>query len=255
MRECQACGYNFNWHSPPYSLRLPLGNLVLAAAAFFTACTPTRLKTAMKQAKIACFSFWTYLNIQESYLLPAVHDVWSRMQERLFAARRGRAVKLAGGGRCDSPGHCAKYGSYTFMDAETSEVLHCELVQVRSGSLIAICFISKSNNRVDENGQLQRPLRLGKTTRFDRYYFEVLHTLVHPVTLNTAKLTAIQLTTTKTITHNPLDSSNPPSPLQGLPWHERSASTGATANPDTAPDPTLDTMPTKGLRRNQEHCL
>ncbi|KAL8590196.1 hypothetical protein ACOMHN_010391 [Nucella lapillus] len=40
--DCQ-CGNTFTWLSQPYSRQLPLVNLVLAAAAFFTACSPTRL--------------------------------------------------------------------------------------------------------------------------------------------------------------------------------------------------------------------
>ncbi|KAL8575763.1 hypothetical protein ACOMHN_004950 [Nucella lapillus] len=40
--DCQ-CGNTFTWLSQPYSRQLPLVNLVLAGAAFFTACSPTRL--------------------------------------------------------------------------------------------------------------------------------------------------------------------------------------------------------------------
>ena len=67
---------------------------------------------------------------QPAGLLPgSLHP--QRCQGHLFMARWGKNIKLAGDGRCDSAGHCAKYGSYTLMDAETSEVLHTEFVQVR----------------------------------------------------------------------------------------------------------------------------
>ena len=70
--------------------------------------------------------------MQECYLIPAVHSVWSRQQENLLDDARNRdvGVKLAGDARCCSPGHTAKYGSYTMMDMETSKVMHQELVQV-----------------------------------------------------------------------------------------------------------------------------
>lgn len=128
--RCDSCTKQWSWASQPKSQQLPLGNLILAAAAFFTACSPTRFINLCRQAGIACFSISVYNLIQTSYLVPAVRNVWQQAQERLFAARRGRPVKLAGDGRCDSPGHCAKYGSYTVMDTETNEVLHCELIQV-----------------------------------------------------------------------------------------------------------------------------
>ena len=45
--------------------------------------------------------------------------------------------------RSDSPGHCAKYGSYTFIDADLNKVLDIEVVQV---SVIEECrYIYKVN--------------------------------------------------------------------------------------------------------------
>ena len=35
-----------------------------------------------------------------------------------------------GDGRCDSPGYCAKYGSYTLIEEEMNRVVDFELVQV-----------------------------------------------------------------------------------------------------------------------------
>ena len=121
------CRQKFCW---PFSYRLPLRNLVLAAAAFFTACSPTRLINTFQHANIACFSIQTFNSLQAFYLVPSVSNVWKRCQECLFNALQGKDVKLAGDGRCNSPGYCAKYGSYMLMDAETSEVLHMELVRV-----------------------------------------------------------------------------------------------------------------------------
>ena len=37
---------------------------------------------------------------------------------------------LGGDGRNDSPGHSAKYGSYTLMESRINKVIHVELVQV-----------------------------------------------------------------------------------------------------------------------------
>ena len=39
-------------------------------------------------------------------------------------------LDLCGDGRCDSPGHCAKYGPYTIMEENTSKVFDFEVVQV-----------------------------------------------------------------------------------------------------------------------------
>ena len=43
---------------------------------------------------------------------------------------KGRELILGGDGLCDSPGHSAKYGSYSLMDLEKNNILDSQLVQV-----------------------------------------------------------------------------------------------------------------------------
>ena len=40
------------------------------------------------------------------------------------------AINLHGDGRCDSPGHSAKYGTYTLMDNGSGKVVAFSVVQV-----------------------------------------------------------------------------------------------------------------------------
>lgn len=58
------------------------------------------------------------------------NQVWNKHQEQLFTAAAGRQLSIAGDGRADSPGHSAKYGTYTMLDVEDNKVLHVETVQV-----------------------------------------------------------------------------------------------------------------------------
>ena len=39
-------------------------------------------------------------------------------------------INLNGDGRCDSPGHSAKYGTYTLMDNDSGKVVAFRVVQV-----------------------------------------------------------------------------------------------------------------------------
>lgn len=57
--------------------------------------------------------------------------MWNRQQTQLFEEAAGRELVLAADGRSDSPGHCAKYGSYTVIDVQKNNVLHVETVQVQ----------------------------------------------------------------------------------------------------------------------------
>lgn len=42
---------------------------------------------------------------------------------------RDTELVLGGDGRADSPGHSAKYGSYSIVDLHTNQVVHVQLVQ------------------------------------------------------------------------------------------------------------------------------
>lgn len=72
---------------------------------------------------------------QSKYLHPAVEDTYRHQQSTLLndIKAEGRELILGGDGRCDSPGHSAKYGSYTVMDVEKNKILDSQLVQVSFG--------------------------------------------------------------------------------------------------------------------------
>ena len=47
--------------------------------------------------------------------------MWKEQQAEVFSGLKLKesAVVLAGDGRCDSPGHCAKYCTYTLLNVES----------------------------------------------------------------------------------------------------------------------------------------
>ncbi|KAH7944454.1 hypothetical protein HPB52_019866 [Rhipicephalus sanguineus] len=55
--------------------------------------------------------------------------VWTKHQNSLFESVAGKPLRLAGDGRADSPGHSAKYGTYSLIDIDRNKVLHVETVQ------------------------------------------------------------------------------------------------------------------------------
>ena len=123
-------GHVKEWYSGPFVNKMPVGNLCLSAAAYFSGCSTVKVLNCMKGANIATISQATFYKIQKHYLVPAINSVWMIHQATLFEERQNRPIKLAGDGRCCSPGHTAKYGSYSLMDAETGHILCMELIQV-----------------------------------------------------------------------------------------------------------------------------
>ena len=66
--------------------------------------------------------------------MPVVNYIWNKENANVInefgeQCENGGA-KLAGDGRCDSPGHCAKYGLYSFMDQDTGKILSFRITQV-----------------------------------------------------------------------------------------------------------------------------
>ncbi|KAF3854201.1 hypothetical protein F7725_022256 [Dissostichus mawsoni] len=58
--------------------------------------------------------------------------IWNMRQTFLLATfqAEGRDLVLGGDGRADSPGHCAKFGSYTMLELHANLVIDIQLVQV-----------------------------------------------------------------------------------------------------------------------------
>ena len=69
---------------------------------------------------------------QSHYLMPSASRVWEKEKAALIAAaqNRGLPLNLGGDGRADSPGHSAKFGSYSIIDLDQNKVIDVQLVQV-----------------------------------------------------------------------------------------------------------------------------
>ncbi|PIK60999.1 hypothetical protein BSL78_02050 [Apostichopus japonicus] len=52
-------------------------------------------------------------------------------QSSLFESLKEQQLCVAGDGRTDSPGHCAQYCTYSFMDTSGSKILHVDVVDIR----------------------------------------------------------------------------------------------------------------------------
>ena len=137
VRIKQLCG-NCNrirvWESQPIVEKTPLGNILTSAAILFSGSLPTKALRMFKILKCSSITEKTYFRHQSSILQPAVSMVWERSQQSMIRdiRRQNRKLILAGDGRADSPGHSAKYGSYSVIDMEANKLLDFKLVQVRN---------------------------------------------------------------------------------------------------------------------------
>ena len=123
-------GHSRIWNSQPQHNSLPWGNLLIAAGILFSGDSPSKVLSLFHHVGIPSISLRTYHLMQRVYLIPSVLDVWSRQQNEVIQQVQDKRLVLGGDARCDSPGHSAKYGSYTLMELETNKILDVQLVQV-----------------------------------------------------------------------------------------------------------------------------
>ena len=68
---------------------------------------------------------------QDKLLFPVINQAWKSNQlEILSQAKQVSHVNTCGDGRSDSPGHSAKYGTYTIMNEGTGQVIAFSVIQV-----------------------------------------------------------------------------------------------------------------------------
>ena len=59
-----------------------------------------------------------YFNHHRCYLQPCISSMWKQHQQEILdrLKHEKRGMVLGGDGRADSPGHYAKFGSYTLIE-------------------------------------------------------------------------------------------------------------------------------------------
>ena len=129
---CTVCKRTWSWESQPLVGTIPAGNILTSAAILFSGAFPAKVLRIFQILKCAMITPKTFFRHQAKFLQPAVHIAWEKHQMALFQSFKANNQNLAlsGDGRADSPGHSAKYGSYTVMEMSCNKVLDFKLVQV-----------------------------------------------------------------------------------------------------------------------------
>lgn len=110
---------------------MPAGNLLLSASILFAGALPSKTLRVFEFLGCAVITPRTFYNHQCWYLFPTVFSLWKKEQSDMIGVLQAfdEPLSLGGDGRSDSPGHSAKYGSYSLMDLEHNVVLDIQLVQ------------------------------------------------------------------------------------------------------------------------------
>ena len=123
-------GHAYTWNSQPMIKGMAAGNLLMSSAILLSGATYTKIASLAEILGLCFFSEKTFCTIQDSYLFPVINEVWEQEQNTVFNDLKGKDLWLSGDGRCDSPGHNAKYGTYTMIDQITDKIVDFQVVQV-----------------------------------------------------------------------------------------------------------------------------
>ena len=124
---------NYQWRSqPPLHDTKGAGNLLLSAGIFYCGIPFSKFESLSRLINLKCIGKGTYYKLRERYVFPVVKRTWEEQQAEIFSDLKTKETRvvLAGDGRCDSPGHCAKYCTYTLLDVESQKVVDFKVVAV-----------------------------------------------------------------------------------------------------------------------------
>lgn len=132
VQKCKTCGWKRTWNSQPYIKGVPAGNLFLSSSILFAGASATKVLRVLKFYRCQAISERTFFRQQKLFLQPAIIKTWESAQHSLIRELmdEDRPLILGGDARADSPGHTAKFGSYSLMELKKQKVLEVILVQV-----------------------------------------------------------------------------------------------------------------------------
>ena len=136
--KCNRCDYGRSWSTQPFVGGIPAGNMSLSAAINFSGASPTKFLRALDMMNVANISYPTFYDHSRFYIHPTIYRFWKDHQQTLFTtlAKMDGGLVLSGDARSDSPGHCAKYNSYTMLESRINRVIDMQLVQVCFAKLV-----------------------------------------------------------------------------------------------------------------------
>ena len=138
-------GDESEWHSHPIVDSCKnMGNLLLSSSILYSGNTYKRIQEMMNMINVHFFSEQTFYNIQRSVLFPTLNYIYKMYRDKIIYDLKGSDLDLGGDGRCYSPGHCAKYGTYTLMEFSSNKIVDFQCVHVsqagNSNNMEKKCF-------------------------------------------------------------------------------------------------------------------
>ncbi|XP_075714768.1 uncharacterized protein LOC142750022 [Rhinoderma darwinii] len=123
-------GHQFTiFESQPKIGRMSSGNLLLSASILFSGLNFQKVNELFNILGMVSISEKTYYRHQSKFLFPSIDIAWQEEKNKNFEELKTTPLCVSGDGQCDSPGHNAKYCTYTILDSLSDKILDFEVVQ------------------------------------------------------------------------------------------------------------------------------
>ncbi|KAK7475684.1 hypothetical protein BaRGS_00033055 [Batillaria attramentaria] len=127
------------WDSQPFIKDIPAGNILMSSSILFSGALPSKVFRFLHHFNVAAISDDAFFDHQSAFVCPSIDMVWHRFRNEYitFMRERCQPLVLGGDGRADTPGHSAKFGTYSLLDMDIMKVVDVQLVQsnVAGGSV------------------------------------------------------------------------------------------------------------------------
>ncbi|XDV25561.1 hypothetical protein PO909_029461, partial [Leuciscus waleckii] len=192
-QACTECGYQRYWQNQNMLHRnMPACNLLLSGAIHFSGCMATQTIRMLKLFGLQCISASTFFRHQPLYTIPTIVQAWQNEQRGIIRELKeiGGGLILSGDCRSDSPGHCAKYGTYSLIEDRINKVLELQLVQSSEvpssnwceieGLKRSVRFLKDQGMQVstlitDRNRQVAKWVREELCPEGTRHFYDIWH--------------------------------------------------------------------------------
>ena len=118
------------WYSQPMIGDIFLGNLQAVSSIVFSGGTFKQFRDMADILHLQMLCESAFYKLQSKYVFGAINKVYKEYRGQILNKFTNTSVLLSGDGRHDSPGHNAKYCTYSVMDQILSQIVHFHVICV-----------------------------------------------------------------------------------------------------------------------------
>ena len=97
---------------------------MIASSIVCTGMECSKTLRFLESLNIMCIQRREFSNLQQTYVIPAVFNVWKREQLKLLEDIKDKSIIIASDMRVDSPGHSGLLGSGSTLDIDRNVIQH-----------------------------------------------------------------------------------------------------------------------------------